>query len=175
MYKYFLMSLKCKYTLLNRTYHRPEKGGYDDWIIELNNEQYTYQADIRIPGLVLAHDPLPVEREKVCVLEFYSKQSLSNFDYINNPIINGLIDLTFNTIEPVRNFRYIAICCLQKYTDNCKLFLNKISKPAKQNILVDVLKVLQPELQIQIDEGIYNCIVYDLIDNIEWRKRYKLT
>jgi len=169
-----------KYTLLDRTHHRPEGGGYENWIIEYRGEKFIYQADVRIPGLVLETEPWPVKREKVCVVEFYSEQNINSFDYFvptntagytARSIISCVADLTINVLEPIRNFRYVAIPCSKKMVGIYEHIINKLGHPAQGDIVRETMKILQPDLQIRIDSGSECCVVGDLSSNPEWKKR----
>jgi hypothetical protein len=178
-------SKEGKYTFLDRTTHREEGGGYENWLIEFRDKKYYYTADVRIPGLVnSSYQPMPEKREKVIVVDFFSADSLNSFEdpylstgdsgYTARSIISCVADLTIRVIEPIRKFRYVAMCGNPEWERIHKLLARKLGTPAEPDIVKATFDILNPDLQKLIDMGHSHCIVGDLIVNPDWRRNNNL-
>lgn len=177
-------STNGKFTFLNRTHHREEGGGYENWMFEVNNEKYYYTADIRIPGLVNANlQPIPEKREKVIVVDFFHESGLNsvtpykpinNSGYSARAVIACLAELTIGVIEPIRKYRYVAMPGDPEWLGVHNLMIKRLGVFAEPDIVKGVYDVLEPNLQKMIDMGYSHCVVGDLITNPVWRKNNNL-
>lgn len=175
-------STNGKFTFLNRTHHREEGGGYENWIFEVNGEKYYYTADIRIPGLINSNlQPMPEKREKVIIIDFFHESGLNTLDtekfkptnnsgYSARAVIACLAELTIGIIEPLRHFRYVGMPGNPEWRRVHEFMIKRLGTFAELDIVKGVYDVLEPNLQKMIDMGYSHCLVGDLITNPVWRK-----
>jgi hypothetical protein len=172
------------YTLVDRTYHREESGGFEKWLIVINGTRIFFMADIRIPGLInSALQGMPDSREKVCVIDFFSEKDLGVLEpfeptgevgYGVKAVFSALEHLIINIIEPIRHFRYVAMVSKSSWKKIHDYYVNKLGSFAEDSIVKGSYDILNPGSQKEIDMGIFCLTVGDLQTNPDWRKNNSL-
>jgi hypothetical protein len=152
-------------TFMRRTYHREDKGGYEAWSFNIDNQNYLIEGDVR---------RLPVTNERAVFITLYKEIFINNipvWDATWDPgsqilaVLKKLTEIIFR-IQVIREFRYITIHTCPGWDKHLKLFLKKIAQPiSDQNIITEVFTTYKPEIQISIDAGFSDFIVGDIYTN----------
>ena len=161
-----------KHSFIERTEHRDEKGGYERWILEVDNKPYKVYCDIRIPGVKdSAVQGLPAVRDKVIVVDLYYKKEDILFESFDpkktdtehsKEIQKGLIDLILNVIRPNRSFRYVAFVVDENDQEFYGQILSQISKQPSKDIIFAVQQIIKTETQMLMDAEHFDLFVGDL-------------
>lgn len=155
-------------TLIERTYHRPENGGFDSWEFTLDNgSNYYFLGDIR---------HLNDFNEKVLFVTLFKKiQTGDNkFEYsarwetedrINfGSLVEVITNLAFR-IQFIRRYRYIVITICPGWEKLISFFMKKICDTAPEPVREAVFKLFKYEVQVEMDAGYTDFFVGDIYTN----------
>lgn len=154
--------------LVERTYHRKNNGGFDNWEFEINNgNEYYFLGDVRhIEGI----------EEKVLFVSLYKKINIGNdrFEYsarwetsdtINfNALVEVITNLAFR-IQFERRYRYIVVTICPGWEKLISFFMKKICNAAPEDVKEKIFKIFKLEVQIEMDSGYTDFFVGDIYTN----------
>jgi hypothetical protein len=154
--------------LVNRTYHRPENGGFDSWEFKLDNgNDYYFLGDIR---------HLEEFNEKVLFVTLYKKVPVGDnrFEYSARwetedrvnfaSLVEVITNLAFR-IQFIRRYRYIVITICPGWEKLITFFMKKICESAPEDVKEVIFKLFRYEVQIEMDAGYTDFFVGDIYTN----------
>ena len=148
--------------LVDRLIDRKDGSGKEVWEFKVKEEVFIFTGIIKF---------LPKERERVIIVDFSSKTSVTN-DYTWNltgkvryespQVYSHVIELCYRILPPIRKYKYIAICG-DFYRESLHTrLINKLLKNVSLNLAPQIAKFLNVNLQYGIDMGTHHCAVGEI-------------
>lgn len=154
--------------LVERTYHREDNGGFDNWEFKIDNgNEYYFLGDIRHLNEI---------NEKVLFVTLYKKVDIGNgkFEYsarwetsdtVNfSSLVQVITNLAFR-IQFERRYRYIVITICPGWEKLISFFMKKLCNAAPEEVRETIFKLYKPEVQIEMDTGYTDFYVGDIYTN----------
>lgn len=154
--------------LVERTYHRENNGGFDNWEFKLDNgKEYYFLGDIQHVSSI---------NEKVLFVTLYKKVEIEEgrFEYSarweTTDIVNfgALVEVITNLafrIQFERHYRYIVITICPGWEKITSFFMKKLCDEAPENVKDIVFKLFNEDVQKEMDSNYTDFYVGDIYTN----------
>jgi hypothetical protein len=150
-------------TFNNRTNHREEGGGYEEWSFNAGSQKFSLFCDIRIPGVVSSfYEKMPEDRNKVSMTDIIFTTS-SNITDIYDPSLSteevrsgvkdGTIKILLEKIKPLRDFKYVNFVYSKTNSAFYKDIFDQICNEGTEELKRDIFRIINPDAQLLIDAG----------------------
>jgi hypothetical protein len=151
-------------TFADRSTHREDQGGYEEWRFSVDGRDFILYCDIRLPGVVASfYEGMPEERDKVCMTDilFITNKTAEDIydpkqstEEVQKAVSDAVIKILLEKIKPNRNFKYVTFL----YSISNSFFykdaiFDKICTQGTEEFKQKILRIIRPEVQTLIDAG----------------------